>query len=225
MSMPYDRPPSQGPVFSSMLPAGPVPSSSPMSGIPYGSYGIGSAPSGPNVMSAGDTLAMHLHWAFQGLRDALSLETAKTLVLEDPEIQAHAVRSAILNVLSIASVAAFDILILPLLDPRNEKWFHRHFGALYQAFWLAPLVAISLYLNLFWCSRIASRTFALKHGRQAVSASPYSGMVAHIASSAYRGILIASYLILTFLFEYVPYVGTTLSFIYICWVNAYYCFE
>lgn len=57
-------------------------------------------------------------------------------------------RSAILNALSITSVVAFNFFIMPLLDPKNEKWFHRHFEALYQAIWLAPLVAVSLYLNV-----------------------------------------------------------------------------
>lgn len=58
------------------------------------------------------------------------------------------VKSAILNALSITSVGVFDWLILPLLDPGNRKWFHRHFEALYQGLWLAPLVALSLFLNV-----------------------------------------------------------------------------
>lgn len=62
--------------------------------------------------------------------------------------QTPALKSLILNILSVASVGAFDFFILPLLDPRHEKFVHRHFGALYQAFWLAPLVTISLWLNV-----------------------------------------------------------------------------
>lgn len=46
-------------------------------------------------------------------------------------------------------------------------------------------------------------------------------MVSHIASSAYRAILIGSYLLLTFLLTYVPYIGSVISFMYICWVNSY----
>ncbi|KAG8858526.1 hypothetical protein FRB96_005198 [Tulasnella sp. 330] len=126
---------------------------------------------------------------------------------------------------SKTSVGVFDLLILPLLDPRNDKFFHKHFGALYQAFWLAPLVGLSIWLNISWCSSIAARTYAIRVGRQAVSASPYTGLVAQVASSAYRVILIISYLILTFMLTYVPYLGATASFIYICWVNSYYCFE
>ncbi|KAG9012338.1 hypothetical protein FRB93_001760 [Tulasnella sp. JGI-2019a] len=76
-----------------------------------------------------------------------------------------------------------------------------------------------------WCSSIAARTYSIRVGRQAVSASPYTGLVAQVASSAYRVILIVSYLILTFMLTYVPYLGASASFIYICWVNSYYCFE
>lgn len=187
--------------------------------------GSGYASATQEPLSVSTTLGLQVEWAVQGLLDAVNFQRVVTLVQEDSEIRALVVKSAILNALSITSVGVFDWFILPLLDPGNKKWFHRHFEALYQGLWLAPLVALSLFLNLTWCSQIADRTFQIKHGRKAYSASPYSGMVAHIASSAYRVILIASYLILGFLLEYVPYIGAMLSFIYICYVNSYYCFE
>lgn len=191
----------------------------------WGMGGSGYTSASQEPLSVSTTLGLQVEWAVQGVLDAVNFQRVLALVQEDSEIRALVVKSAILNALSITSVGVFDWLILPLLDPGNRKWFHRHFEALYQGLWLAPLVALSLFLNLTWCSQIAERTFQIKHGRKAYSASPYSGMVAHIAGSAYRVILIASYLILGFLLEYVPYVGTILSFIYICYVNSYYCFE
>ncbi|KAG8969695.1 hypothetical protein FRB90_010720, partial [Tulasnella sp. 427] len=151
----------------------------------FGMGGSGYASATQEPLSVGTTLGLHVEWAVQGLLDAVNFQRVLNLVQEDSEIRALSmscfylaeaiVKSAILNALSITSVGVFDWLILPLLDPGNKKWFHRHFEALYQGLWLAPLVALSLFLNLTWCSQIADRTFQVKHGRKAYSASPYSG--------------------------------------------------
>ncbi|KAG9012337.1 hypothetical protein FRB93_001759 [Tulasnella sp. JGI-2019a] len=99
-------------------------------------------------LSLPETLLLHITFGLQGFQDAVRLDRSLKVIQEDPEIRGNAVKSLILNTLSVVSVGAFDLFILPLLDPHNDKFFHKHFGAVYQAFWLAPLVGLSLWLNV-----------------------------------------------------------------------------
>ncbi|KAG8967054.1 hypothetical protein FRC03_010802 [Tulasnella sp. 419] len=151
--------------------------------------------------------------------------TNLTQTQRDAEIRSHFVKTVILNSLSLVSVLVFDYVIEPMLDPRHDSWVHKHFSLLYQGFWLLPIITVSLYLNGIWCSAIANRAFALRHGRRAAPTPPYSGLIAHLAASAYRIFLIMSYLALGAILSYIPVIGFILSEIYICWVNSYYCFE
>ena len=52
-----------------------------------------------------------------------------------------------MNVLSLASVYFFDLLLLPLTK-EHEHWLRRNVGWFYQALWLFPVVGLSLYMNV-----------------------------------------------------------------------------
>ena len=60
-----------------------------------------------------------------------------------------------MNVLSLASVYFFDMLLLPLTQ-EHEHWLRRNVGWFYQALWLFPVVGMSLYLNVSGTSRLLS---------------------------------------------------------------------
>ena len=72
-----------------------------------------------------------------------------------------------------------------------------------------------------WCTTVAKRTFALKHGaRQAAPPSTYTGILTSLATSAYRAVMIGTSVVLSFALSYVPVVGNTAGFMFFCWVDA-----
>lgn len=79
-----------------------------------------------------------------------------------------------------------------------------------------------------WCSLIAKRTFTLRHGL----AFPYVGMTSttspnayiaflnSLATSAYRAVMIATCVFISFALGYVPAVGGVVETAFFCWVDA-----
>lgn len=65
----------------------------------------------------------------------------------DSEIRGNVLKSMLLNVLSLASIYLFDLLLFPLAKGEHY-WLHRNVGWAYQVLWLLPVVGISLYLNV-----------------------------------------------------------------------------
>ncbi|KIY51021.1 hypothetical protein FISHEDRAFT_17946, partial [Fistulina hepatica ATCC 64428] len=178
----------------------------------------------PQFFSLHETLLLHASWTWQGFKDAFRWDIVFTTITGDSEIRANVYKSLMLNALSLVSVFTFDLLLHPLLSP--GLWFHRSFGHLYQALWLFPIIGLSFYLNSSWCSIIAKRTFVLQHGSRA-SAEPttYTGILNIIATSAYRVIMVFMSVVVSFALGFIPYVGSVVEFVFICWVDAYYCFE
>ncbi|KAJ8078714.1 hypothetical protein AAF712_001318 [Marasmius tenuissimus] len=179
----------------------------------------------PTFLSLPETLLLQLTWAWCGLKDAFRWDIVFS-VTGDPEIRANIYKSLLLNSLSLTSIYVFDLFLQPLTHGQ-QKWLHRNVGWVYQALWLFPVVGLSFYLNSTWCSVIAKRTFILQHGNRATADQPptYAGMIKALATSAYRGIMLFTSLVVSFAFRNIPYVGPVLGFCFLCWVDSYYCFE
>jgi len=91
-------------------------------------------------------------------------------------------------------------------------------------------MSVSLYLNSLWCSTIAQRTYLLKHGPSAQtlaldSTAKYLGILNALTNSTYRIVMIFTCLSSSFILHFIPYIGSLASFVFLCWVDAYYCFE
>ncbi|KIM49454.1 hypothetical protein M413DRAFT_438637 [Hebeloma cylindrosporum] len=131
-----------------------------------------------------------------------------------------------LNSLSLLSIYIFDLLLQPLVQDQ-QKWFHRNIGWFYHVLWLFPVVGTSLYLNGTWCTVIAKRTFLLQHGGRPSAPQPpsYTGMLRAIATSAYRVVMVCTSVVVSFALRRIPLVGRGASFVFLCWVDSYYCFE
>lgn len=65
----------------------------------------------------------------------------------DAEVRSNMLKSLLVNLLSLASVYFFDLLLRPLTH-EHEHWLRRNVGWVYQALWLFPVVGLSLYLNV-----------------------------------------------------------------------------
>ncbi|KAL1668440.1 etoposide-induced protein 2.4-domain-containing protein [Schizophyllum commune] len=181
----------------------------------------------PKFLSLQDTVLLQLRWAWHGLRDAFRWDLVYGTVMSDQEVRANIVKSLLLNSLSLASIYGFDLLLAPLLHGQT-RWVHRNVGWFYQALWLLPVVGVSFYLNSTWCTLIAKRTFALQHGSRAAASAQqqtYAGMLRAIATSAYRGVMVLTSVALSLALGMVPKVGRPLELAFLCWVDAYYCFE
>ncbi|KAI0373323.1 hypothetical protein BV20DRAFT_938379 [Pilatotrama ljubarskyi] len=187
---------------------------------------VSSRSSYPTFLSLQETAWLQLTCAGRGLLDAFRWDTVIKLVASDSEIRSNVFKSLVLNTVSLVSVYFFDWLLLPLAQGQ-QKWFHRNLGWFYQVLWLLPVVGISFYLNSSWCTLIAKRTFTLQHGSRAAAQPPstYSGMLNALATSAYRAVMVFTSVVVSFALAYIPYVGPAAGFIFLCWIDAYYCFE
>ncbi|KAI8998998.1 etoposide-induced protein 2.4-domain-containing protein [Trametes punicea] len=187
---------------------------------------VSSRSSYPTFLSLQETARLQVTCAARGFVDAFRWDTVVRLVASDSEIRSNVLKSLMLNTVSLVSIYFFDWLLLPLAQGQ-QKWFHRNLGWFYQVLWLLPVVGVSFYLNSSWCTLIAKRTFTLQHGTRAVAQPPstYSGMLNALATSAYRGVMVFTSVVVSFALAYIPYVGPIAGFAFLCWVDAYYCFE
>jgi etoposide-induced 2.4 mRNA len=67
--------------------------------------------------------------------------------IRDAEIRSNVYKSLLLNSISLASIYAFDFMLLPLVQERRT-FVPRNLGWFYQTLWLLPVVGISFYLNV-----------------------------------------------------------------------------
>ncbi|KAF8968370.1 etoposide-induced protein 2.4-domain-containing protein [Flammula alnicola] len=187
---------------------------------------LSSRSSYPMFLSVQDSVFLQLTWAWRGLYDAFRWNVVFGSVASDSEIRANVYKSVLLNSLSLLSIYIFDLLLLPLVQDQ-QKWFHRNIGWFYQVLWLLPVVGTSLYLNGTWCTIIAKRTYLLQHGGRpaAPQSTSYTGMLKAIATSAYRVVMVCTSVVVSFALGKIPLVGPTAGFTFLCWVDAYYCFE
>ncbi|KIJ68946.1 hypothetical protein HYDPIDRAFT_122851 [Hydnomerulius pinastri MD-312] len=181
----------------------------------------------PTFLSLQDTVWLQTKWCLRGLFDAFRWDLVVRTATSDPEIRANVLKSLLLNLLSLTSIYTFDLLLQPLVHD-HPSWLHRNVGWFYRVLWLLPVVGVSFYLNSSWCNLIAKRTFVLQHGNRAAQQQPpvtYTGMLTMLATSAYRAVMVLTSVIVSFALGSIPYGGPVISFAFMCWIDAYYCFE
>jgi len=193
----------------------------------------------PIFLSFTDTVTLQIGWAWRGLLDAFRWDIVVGLLTSDAEVRANALKSFLLNGISLLSIYVFDFLLHPLSRAeevpmtdgqrvQSRSGIHRSVGWFYRVLWMLPVLGASLYLNASWCSLIAKRTFTLRHGL----AFPYVGMTSttspnayiaflnSLATSAYRAVMIATCVFISFALGYVPVVGGVVETAFFCWVDA-----
>ncbi|KAL4068071.1 etoposide-induced protein 2.4-domain-containing protein [Scleroderma yunnanense] len=180
----------------------------------------------PAFLSLPETLWLQTKCFLRGLFDACRWDLVVWTAASDPEIRANVLKSLLLNSLSLASIYTFDLLLQPLVHD-HPNWLRRNVGWFYQVLWLIPVVSVSFYLNSSWCTLIAKHTFVLQHGNRAVQPQPvtYNGMLTMLATSAYRAVMVITSVIVSFGLGAIPRIGPFMGFAFMCWSDAYYCFE
>ncbi|KAG1756470.1 etoposide-induced protein 2.4-domain-containing protein [Suillus paluster] len=201
-------------------------SSSIQSPYPYSHQHQLSRSAYPIFLSLQETIKLQLTWASRGILEAFRWDVVVKTATSDREIRSNILKSLLLNSLSLTSIYAFDLLLQPLVH-NHPGWLHRNVGWFYRVLWLFPVVGVSYYLNSSWCNLIAKRSFVLQHGNRSAHQQPvtYNGMLTMLATSAYRAVMILTSVIVSLALGSIPIAGPWMSFAFMCWVNAYYCFE
>ncbi|KAG9122514.1 hypothetical protein FRC07_001073, partial [Ceratobasidium sp. 392] len=167
---PIDLPP------TSAAPSRPVNVQPQQAPMVYGTPYQASASTYPKFLPLIETVRLQFGFFARGLLDANRWDRVARIVIEDAEVRSNVFKSLLLNSLSLASIYTLDLIFIPLLAGKQDRWLHRNFGSLYTAFWLLPVIGISLYLNSTFSNSIAKKTFQLQHGRStAPSTGGFSG--------------------------------------------------
>ncbi|KAJ7090030.1 etoposide-induced protein 2.4-domain-containing protein [Mycena crocata] len=189
------------------------------------SHHPGHASGYPFFLSIQESLLLQITYAGRGLLDASRLTLVISTVTGDPEILSTVCKSLLLNSLSLTALYVFDLLFVD-----KPQWLRPNVGWIYQFIWLIPVVGISFYLNASCsscCSVIAKRTYTLQRNRAVVQQQPvtYTGVLTAIATSAYRIVMVFTSVSVSFAVGKIPRIGPVAGFIFLCWIDAYYCFE
>ncbi|CAG8614111.1 10982_t:CDS:2 [Funneliformis mosseae] len=95
----------------------------------------------------------------------------------------------------------------------------------YQLFWVYPIFLLSFVLNAMWYQEIADHAYQIHHGNPVNSQWTYNRALGLIAAEIYRAVLFMNYLFFATTIYILPIVGPIISFIFFCWIYAYYSFE
>ncbi|KAG6329129.1 hypothetical protein ID866_9960 [Astraeus odoratus] len=181
----------------------------------------------PAFLSLQQTVWLQTKCLMRGLFDAFRWDQVIRTATSDPEIRSNVLKSLLLNSLSLASIYTFDLLLQPLVH-NHPNWWRRNVGWFYQVLWLLPVVGASFYLNV---SRLLG-TYPLALAVSLTWVAPtefmvvtYTGMLNMLATSAYRAVMVLTSVIVSFALGAIPHIGPSISFAFMCWIDAYYCFE
>ncbi|KAJ7685033.1 etoposide-induced protein 2.4-domain-containing protein [Mycena polygramma] len=182
-------------------------------------------PSGyPLFLSIQDSLLLQITYAGRGLLDAFRWTLVATTVVGDAEVRANIFKSLLLNCSTLTCLYMFDLFFFDA-----QLWLRPNVSWIYQLLWLLPVFGTSFYLNSSWCSAIAKRAYTLQHANRAVVQQQpvtYTGVLTAIATSAYRVVMVFTSVGVDFALRVIPGgIGPVASFIFLCWIDAYYCFE
>ncbi|KAJ6547402.1 etoposide-induced protein 2.4-domain-containing protein [Mycena capillaripes] len=178
----------------------------------------------PLFLSIQESLLLQITYAGRGLLDAFRWTLVATTVVGDPEIRTTVYKSLLLNCSTLTCLYVFGLFFFD-----TQQWLRPNVSWFYQLLWLFPVFSISFYLNSSWCSVIAKRAYSLQHANRAVvqqQAVTYTGVLTAIATSAYRIVMVFTSVGVDFALRAIPGgIGPIASFIFLCWIDAYYCFE
>ncbi|KDO27425.1 hypothetical protein SPRG_07013 [Saprolegnia parasitica CBS 223.65] len=175
-----------------------------------------------------------------GIQDAISLHRIATLFWSSPIIRKCSAKCLGLNgLLFLGSIFFFEFVVMPVIHLFGDvltaslsqhatdiasDYYREQIDlvvfVLYQGLWMYPIYCISFILNTIWYQDIADDAYLLHYGQPRPTA-----VREMIRDELYRAILVAFFLGQTMLSYFVPVVGPFLSFVYLSWLYALYCFE
>lgn len=183
------------------------------------------------------SLQRHLHWARAGWSDANRWPEALRLIASSSEIRNGVLKGLLLSGTISAVVFFFELAFFPKVlfqQPPVEAMQDvadsgSIVGNVGNVFWLYPLIGGSYLLASSWTSDIAQAAYKIRHGHvrklTLANASLPAGTSRRLVQESYRLFLIANYTVIYILLGRIPYMGRIFSFLFMCLVDGYYCFE
>lgn len=184
------------------------------------------------------SLHCHLNWAKAGWGDANRWPEAFKLIGSSSEIRNGVLKGLLLSGTISALVFFFELAFFPTVLFQQKPPVKAMqdiaesgsiIGNLGNVFWMYPLIGGSYLLASSWTSDIAQAAYKLRHGhvRRLTLSNPSlpPGTSRRLVQESYRIILIVNYTLLYILLGRIPYLGRSLSFLFMCLVDGYYCFE
>ena len=179
----------------------------------------------------------HLTWAKAGWWDGNRWPEAIRLIAESPEVRFGILKGLLLSGTLAAVVFFFELAFFPTALFQHPSKVAKQaaeadasLASLHNIFWLYPLIGGSYLLASSWTSNVAEAAYRLRHGhtKGSLSISNLSvppGTSRKLLQESYRVILIFNYMAIFLVLGKIPFVGRTLSFLFMCLVDGYYCFE
>ncbi|TKY90074.1 hypothetical protein EX895_000072 [Sporisorium graminicola] len=184
------------------------------------------------------SLQCHLNWARAGWWDGNRWSEALRLIASSSEIRNGVLKGLLLSGTISAVVFFFELAFFPKVlfqqkSPAETVQGVAESGSIVggvgNVFWLYPLIGGSYLLASSWTSDIAQAAYKLRHGhvRRLTLSNPSlpPGTSRRLLQESYRLILIVNYTVFYIILGRIPYVGRPLSFLFMCLVDGYYCFE
>ncbi|SPO20563.1 uncharacterized protein UTRI_00039 [Ustilago trichophora] len=183
------------------------------------------------------SLRCYLNWARAGWWDANRWPEALKLISSSSEIRNGVLKGLLLSGTISAIVFFFELAFFPKVlfgqppvkSVQEIPQSGSIIGGLGNVFWLYPLIGGSYLLASSWTSDIAQAAYKLRHGhvRRLTLSNPSlpPGTSRRLLQESYRLVLILNYTVFYILLGRIPYLGRLLSFLFMCLVDGYYCFE
>jgi len=180
------------------------------------------------------TLRLQASFLLSGLADASQYKKAIESIQSNPHIRASLTKCSLLQAFILLCVLGADYLLLPAwtrgsassasgrtrMDPESARFY-------FQLFWLYPLLGLSFLVSGSFFSNVASRANSGEVPMVSSSRSSRipSGSAVNQSSLISRSLIIAVYLLISAVISRIPFIGRPSSFLYVCIVSSYYCFE
>jgi len=180
--------------------------------------------------SLGKSAALHADWALAGLRDANRWQRVFAMVRSyvehthhrSPALRLGLLKGLVLSGLVCVLVHVFRLSFVPhALLQRREEGASAWIGSVGHVFWLYPLIAGSYLLASTWSTSIAEAAFLAQNIQPRAAPPVDHPWVEHVVRFA----LVLNYSVACFAVQSLPWVGPLLAFVFMCFVDGYFCFE
>lgn len=187
-------------------------------------------------LSVAQSAKCHISWLRAGWHDANRWPAALRLITSSTEIRNGVLKGLLLCGTISIIVFFFELAFFPKILFQQSTKAARDIaqsgsmvGSLGNVFWLYPLIGGGYLLASSWTADVAQATYKLRHGHlKNLSLSNNSIPPAtsrRLLQESYRVLLILNYIAIYLLLGQVPYIGRVLAFLFMSFVDGYYCFE
>jgi etoposide-induced 2.4 mRNA len=184
-----------------------------------------------STMNVVQSAKCHLYWAKIGLKDANRWTEAFDVAMRSGDVRNGVLKGLLLSATISTLIFIFELAFFPshLFPTLSKNESIDRVASVGNVFWLYPLIAGSYFLASSWTMDVAKAAQRIKHGRGLSSLVTTTTLAPDVYRRAivesYRVLLIANYAAISVTLQNIPLIGRPLSFIFMSFVDAYYCFE